>query len=185
MLLGGGSGVSASRCGTVPEWRRNGGTGPATGVPAEVRTPASTEEIVDAVRAAAANGRRLRMAGTGHSFTGVALTDGILLLPGGLTGVRSWHHDRVTVRAGTPLKALNELLDERGLALANMGDITAQTVAGAIQTGTHGTGRDTGGLADQVTELELVLADGSRGARPRRARTCSTPPGWASARSAC
>lgn len=135
--------------------------GNQTGVPAEVRTPASTEEIVDAVRAAAANGRRLRMAGTGHSFTGVALTDGILLLPGGLTGVRSWHHDRVTVLAGTPLKALNELLDERGLALANMGDITEQTVAGAIQTGTHGTGRDTGGLADQVTELELVLADGS------------------------
>jgi FAD-linked oxidoreductase len=134
--------------------------GNQTGVPAEVRTPASTEEVVDAVRAAAASGRRLRMAGTGHSFTGVALTDGILLLPGGLTGVRSWHHDRVTVLAGTPLKALNELLDERGLALANMGDITEQTVAGAIQTGTHGTGRDTGGLADQVTELELVLADG-------------------------
>ncbi|MGN9782937.1 D-arabinono-1,4-lactone oxidase [Nonomuraea sp. ZG12] len=134
--------------------------GNQTGVPAEVRTPASTEEVVDAVRAAAASGRRLRMAGTGHSFTGVALTDGILLLPGGLTGVRSWHDDRVTVLAGTPLKALNELLDERGLALANMGDITEQTVAGAIQTGTHGTGRDTGGLADQVTELELVLADG-------------------------
>jgi FAD-linked oxidoreductase len=134
--------------------------GNQTGVPAEVRTPASTEEVVDAVRAAAASGRRLRMAGTGHSFTGVALTDGILLLPGSLTGVRSWHDDRVTVLAGTPLKALNELLDERGLALANMGDITEQTVAGAIQTGTHGTGRDTGGLADQVTELELVLADG-------------------------
>ena len=63
--------------------------------------------------------------------------------------------------AGTPLKALNELLDERGLALANMGDITEQTVAGAIQTGTHGTGRDIGGLADQVTGLELVPADGS------------------------
>ncbi|MFD2350319.1 D-arabinono-1,4-lactone oxidase [Nonomuraea ferruginea] len=56
---------------------------------------------------------------------------------------------------------MNTLLDGRGLALANMGDITEQTVAGAIQTGTHGTGRDSGGLADQVTGLELVLADGS------------------------
>ncbi|WP_336205848.1 D-arabinono-1,4-lactone oxidase [Nonomuraea sp. LPB2021202275-12-8] len=135
--------------------------GNQTSVPAEVRTPASTKEVVRAVQDAAASGRRLRMIGTGHSFTGVALTDGILLRPGALTGVTSWHDDRVTVRAGTPLRALNELLDERGLALANMGDITEQTVAGAIQTGTHGTGRDTGGLADQVTELELVLADGS------------------------
>src|SRR5690606_1057694 len=53
------------------------------------------------------------------------------------------------------------LLAGHGLALANMGDITEQTVAGAIQTGTHGTGRDSGGLADQVTGLELVLADGT------------------------
>ena len=136
-------------------WARN-----QTSVPAEVRTPASVDEVVRAVREATATGRRLRMIGTGHSFTGVALTDGVLLRPDRLTGVRSWHDDRVTVFAGTPLRALNELLDARGLALANMGDITEQTVAGAIQTGTHGTGRDTGGLADQVTALEMVLADG-------------------------
>ncbi|MER6946257.1 D-arabinono-1,4-lactone oxidase [Nonomuraea sp. NPDC000554] len=137
-------------------WARN-----QSAAPAEERTPASTEEVVRAVRDAAASGRRLRMVGTGHSFTGVALTDGILLRPDALTGIRSIDGERVTVLAGTPLKALNELLDERGLALANMGDITEQTVSGAIQTGTHGTGRDSGGLADQVVELELVLADGS------------------------
>ncbi|GGS68882.1 D-arabinono-1,4-lactone oxidase [Nonomuraea spiralis] len=135
--------------------------GNQTGAPAEVRTPASVADVVQAVRDASAAGRRLRMVGTGHSFTGVALTDGIMLRPEGLAGIRSAGEDRVTVLAGTPLKVLNELLDQRGLALANMGDITEQTVAGAIQTGTHGTGRDSGGLADQVTELELVLADGS------------------------
>ncbi|MFG3442029.1 D-arabinono-1,4-lactone oxidase [Nonomuraea sp. NPDC047897] len=137
-------------------WARN-----QSASPSEVRTPASAAEVARAVRDAAATGRRVRMVGTGHSFTGVALTDGILLRPTALTGVRSLAGDQVTVLAGTPLKALNELLHERGLALANMGDITEQTVAGAIQTGTHGTGRDTGGLADQVTQLELVLADGS------------------------
>ncbi|MEV4169612.1 D-arabinono-1,4-lactone oxidase [Nonomuraea sp. NPDC049709] len=137
-------------------WARN-----QSGTPAEVRTPASVEDVVRAVRDAAASGRRVRMIGTGHSFTGVALTDGIMLCPGALTGIRSRADDRVTVLAGTPLRALNELLAEHGLALANMGDITEQTVAGAIQTGTHGTGRDSGGLADQVAELELVLADGS------------------------
>ncbi|MFI9590053.1 D-arabinono-1,4-lactone oxidase [Nonomuraea sp. NPDC052265] len=135
--------------------------GNQTGAPAEVRTPANVADVVQAVRDASAAGRRLRMVGTGHSFTGVALTDGIMLRPEGLSGIRSAAEDRVTVQAGTPLKVLNELLDRRGLALANMGDITEQTVAGAIQTGTHGTGRDSGGLADQVAELELVLADGS------------------------
>jgi FAD-linked oxidoreductase len=143
-------------------WARN-----QTAAPAEVRTPASTEDVVRAVKDAAATGRRLRMIGTGHSFTGVALTDGVMLRPTALTGVTSATSvasradDRVTVRAGTTVRELNSLLAARGLALANMGDITDQTVAGAIQTGTHGTGRDSGGLADQVEALELVLADGS------------------------
>jgi FAD-linked oxidoreductase len=130
-------------------------------VPAEVRAPASAEEVAQAVLDARKAGRRVRMVGTGHSFTGVALTDGVLLRPNRLVGIREVGDGRVTVAAGTPLHVLNAELDRLGLALANMGDITAQTVAGAIQTGTHGTGRDVGGLADQVVALELVLADGS------------------------
>ncbi|GGK72883.1 FAD-linked oxidoreductase [Sphaerisporangium melleum] len=130
-------------------------------IPAEVRTPAGAQDVVRAVRDAARRGTRVRMVGTGHSFTGVALTDGIMLRPDALTGVREAGEGRVRVAAGTPLRVLNEELDRRGLALANMGDITDQTVAGAVQTGTHGTGRDVGGLADQITEIEMVLADGS------------------------
>ncbi|MFG2077713.1 D-arabinono-1,4-lactone oxidase [Nonomuraea maritima] len=137
-------------------WARN-----QSGLPSEVRTPASVADVVRAVRDAAASGRRVRMVGAGHSFTGVALTDGIMLRPDALTGVRSHGGDHVTALAGTRLRVLNDLLAARGQALTNMGDITEQTVAGAIQTGTHGTGRDSGGLADQVTEVELVLADGS------------------------
>ncbi|MFC4586903.1 D-arabinono-1,4-lactone oxidase [Sphaerisporangium corydalis] len=129
--------------------------------PAEVRTPASAGEVAQAVRDAAARGTRVRMAGTGHSFTGVALTDGIMLRPDALVGVQDAGEGRVRVAAGTPLRLLNKELDRRGLALANMGDITDQTAAGAIQTGTHGTGREVGGLADQVAELEMVLADGT------------------------
>lgn len=137
-------------------WARNQSV-----TPAEVRTPASAAEVAGAVRDAARAGRRVRMTGTGHSFTGVALTDGVLLRPSALTGVLGAGDGWVKVAAGTPLHALNEELHRRGLALANMGDITAQTAAGAIQTGTHGSGRHTGGLADQVAELEMVLADGS------------------------
>ncbi|MEV6859606.1 D-arabinono-1,4-lactone oxidase [Streptosporangium subroseum] len=128
--------------------------------PAEVRTPSSVEEVARAVRDGAATGRRVRMIGTGHSFTGVALTDGLLLRPNALTGIREVGDGWVTAAAGTTLSVLNEELDRMGLALANMGDVTAQTLAGAIQTGTHGTGREIGGLADQVLALELVLADG-------------------------
>ncbi len=134
--------------------------GNQSAVPAEIRTPSSAAEVVRAVRDAAASGRRVRMAGTGHSFTGVALTDGLLLRPEGLTGILETGEGWVKAAAGTPLRALNEELHRMGLALANMGDITAQTLAGAIQTGTHGTGRDVGGLADQVLALEMVLADG-------------------------
>jgi len=115
------------------------------------------------VRKAAADGLTVRMAGTGHSFTPVAATDGVLLYPGGMTSIRSVDAAAglVTVEAGCPLRVLNASLQARGLSLANMGDIQAQTVAGAIQTGTHGTGRDIGGMAAQVAGLEMVLADGT------------------------
>lgn len=104
----------------------------------------------------------VRMAGSGHSFTPAAATDGVLLLPGRLTSIRSVDvaAGTVTVEAGCPLHALNTQLLARGLSLANMGDIQVQTVAGATQTGTHGTGRDVGGMAAQIAGLELVLADG-------------------------
>ncbi|WP_283137994.1 D-arabinono-1,4-lactone oxidase [Rhizohabitans arisaemae] len=135
--------------------------GNQTGSPSEVRTPANTGDVADAVRDAAASGRRIKMVGTGHSFTGIALTDGIMLRPDRLRRIREVGPDRVTVEAGCPLSDFNAELERRGLALANMGDIMVQTVSGAVQTGTHGTGRDAGGLADQVLALELVLADGS------------------------
>ncbi len=125
--------------------------------------PRSAEEVADEVRRAAADGLTVRMAGTGHSFTPAAVTDGVLLHPGALTRVRSVDAAAglVTVEAGCPLRVLNAELLARGLSLANMGDIQVQTVAGAIQTGTHGTGRDVGGMAAQVAGLELVLADGT------------------------
>jgi L-gulono-1,4-lactone dehydrogenase len=142
-------------------WRNWAGN--QTARPARIATPRSAQEVADEVRRAAADGLTVRMAGTGHSFTPAAATDGVLLRPGGLTGIRPADPEAglVTVEAGCPLRALNAHLLARGLSLANMGDIQVQTVAGAIQTGTHGTGRDIGGMAAQVAGLELVLADGT------------------------
>jgi L-gulono-1,4-lactone dehydrogenase len=151
-------------------WRNWAGN--ESGRPRRMARPRSAEEVADEVRRAAADGLTVRMAGTGHSFTPVAVTDGVLLHPGALTRVRSVDAAAglVTVEAGCPLRVLNAELLARGLSLANMGDIQVQTVAGAIQTGTHGTGRDVGGMAAQVAGLELVLADGA-------IVTCSVSPG--------
>ena len=128
-----------------------------------IATPRTTGEVAAAVRSAADDGLTVRMTGTGHSFTGAAVAEGVRLRPTALTSVRSVDTATglVTVEAGLPLHALNRVLDEHGLALANMGDIQEQTVAGALQTATHGTGRDVAGLVSQVAALELVLADGS------------------------
>ena len=66
------------------------------------------------------------------------------------------------MRSGTTLRALSTPCSTKfGLAMANLGDIDAQTIAGALSTGTHGTGARLGGLATQVEALDLVLADGS------------------------
>ncbi len=125
--------------------------------------PASVAEVAAEVTKAAGDGLPIRMAGSGHSFTPTASTDGVLLHPGGMTAVRSVDPAAglVTVEAGCPLSALNSALQACGLSLTNMGDIQVQTVAGATQTGTHGTGRDSGSMAAQLAALELVLADGS------------------------
>ncbi|GCB45443.1 D-arabinono-1,4-lactone oxidase [Streptomyces sp. NL15-2K] len=142
-------------------WRNWGGNVAAR--PAREVTPASVEELSDAVRKAAEDGLKVKAVGSGHSFTSIAATDGVLIRPQLLTGIRSIDREAgtVTVEAGTPLKRLNMALAREGLSLTNMGDIMEQTVSGATSTGTHGTGRESGSIAAQIKGLELVTADGS------------------------
>jgi FAD-linked oxidoreductase len=142
-------------------WQNWAGT--ASAHPARRSWPRSAEEIGHAVTAAAKDGLTVRALGSGHSFTPAAATSGVALDLSGWTGVVTADLDSglVTVRSGTTIKELNATLDTLGLAMANLGDIDAQTVSGAISTGTHGTGAGLGGIATQVTGLELVLADGS------------------------
>lgn len=132
-----------------------------TADPVAVEHPSYREDLVRIVQGA--GDRRVKAVGAGHSFTPIAVTDGIQ--------VQLDRYDRlvsvdtasglVTVEAGMPLHRLNAVLLEHGLGLTNMGDVDAQTVSGAISTGTHGTGRASAALATQVVALELVLADGS------------------------
>ena len=131
--------------------------------PARRYWPRSAEAIADAIKDAASAGLTVRALGSGHSFTPAAATSGAALDLSGWTGVISADAESglVTVRSGTTIAALNAALDALGLAMPNLGDIDAQTIAGAISTGTHGTGARLGGIATAVAGLELVLADGS------------------------
>ncbi|WP_353945205.1 D-arabinono-1,4-lactone oxidase [Streptomyces sp. HUAS MG91] len=141
-------------------WRNWAGT--VVSRPVREVTPASVEELTAAVRGAAEDGLKVKAVGTGHSFTAAAATDGVLIRPQLLTGIRNIDRDKgtVTVEAGTPLKRLNMALAREGLSLTNMGDIMEQTVSGATSTGTHGTGRDSASIAAQIKGLELVTAAG-------------------------
>jgi L-gulonolactone oxidase len=158
--------LSTTASGKNGTWRNWGGNVAAR--PAREVTPASVDELAAAVRRAAEDGLKVKAVGTGHSFTSIAATDGVLIRPHLLTGIRDIDRDSmtVTVEAGTPLKRLNMALAREGLSLTNMGDIMEQTVSGATSTGTHGTGRESGSIAAQIKALELVTADG-------RVLTCS------------
>ena len=153
--------MSSTASGKNGTWRNWGGTVAAR--PAREVAPASVEELSAAVRKASEDGLTVKAVGTGHSFTSIAATDGVLIRPQLLTGIRKIDRDAmtVTVEAGTPLKRLNMALVREGLSLTNMGDIMEQTVSGAISTGTHGTGRESASIAAQIKGLELVTADGS------------------------
>jgi L-gulono-1,4-lactone dehydrogenase len=130
--------------------------------PAEIVRPASRDELAEAIAAAAAAGHRVSVAGSGHSFTETAMTRGTMVRIEALRGVQDADpaSGLVRVGAGTVLADLNEELARLGLAMENLGDIDSQTIAGAISTGTHGTGAGLRNISAQVEGLELVLAGG-------------------------
>ena len=131
--------------------------------PVEVATPRRPDEVSAAILRAAARGIPVKAVGAGHSFTGVAATNGLQLRLDELTGITRVDRERCRVRvlAGTPLHVLNPALHALGLALPNLGDIDRQSLAGAISTGTHGTGIRLQGIAAAVSGLVLALADGT------------------------
>jgi L-gulonolactone oxidase len=145
----------------MPTWTNWAGN--VTASLAAIESPATVPELQDAVRSAAARGWRVKAIGAGHSFTSIAATDGVHIRLDRLAGVVRADRETglVTVLGGTRLHELNAVLWQLGLSMSNLGDIDAQTISGAISTGTHGTGARLGGLATQVRALQLVLADGS------------------------
>ena len=145
---------------TAMTWRNWSGL--VSTEPTDVVGPRDVEEVAAAIATARAGGSTVKMVGSGHSFTAIGAPTGTMLTPGGLAGIRSVDRDAMTVTAGsgTLLKDLNLALERLGLSLHNMGDIAEQTLAGAISTGTHGTGGQAASLAAQLVGLELVTGTG-------------------------
>ena len=141
-----------------PRWRNWGGNQQAVAV--DVLTPGSVDHVAAAVKLASISGRRIKAVGSGHSFTAIAVADDQRLQLHRLAGLIRIDGELVTVQAGMPMYALNTVLAERGLAMPNLGDIDAQTVAGAISTGTHGTGAAHSTLASCVEAVTLVTGLG-------------------------
>jgi L-gulono-1,4-lactone dehydrogenase len=123
--------------------------------PEHIETPGSEDELAAIVAGAA----RVKVAGSGHSFTDIACTDGVMVDMSAMRRVLGVDGNEVTVEAGITLHDLGEELGARGLAMENQGDVDPQTLAGAISTATHGTGGRFGNLSSQVVGVRLV--DGS------------------------
>ncbi|MCY1317313.1 L-gulono-1,4-lactone dehydrogenase [compost metagenome] len=125
--------------------------------------PESEAALAEMVREATSQGLNVRCAGSGHSFTPVAVTSGLQLTLSNMQGVVGidYARKRVAVKAGTTINQLGKVLKSNGLSLINQGDIDSQALAGALTTGTHGTGAKLGNMASQIVGMRLVQPDGS------------------------
>ncbi|HTW11886.1 MAG TPA: FAD-binding protein, partial [Solirubrobacteraceae bacterium] len=132
--------------------------------PAVLERPRTAGELAGALERARQADRKVRVAGSGHSFTAlVPAPNGTLISLEHLNRVLDVDRASGLIRAqgGISLRALNAELDRHGLALENLGDIDVQTIAGATATGTHGTGARLRNLSAPIRALELMRADGS------------------------
>ncbi|MGL3807829.1 D-arabinono-1,4-lactone oxidase [Paeniglutamicibacter sp. R2-26] len=152
-----------AKSGTWRNWASS-----AVATPRAVAVPRDEAGIAAALGAAAGSGSSLRVVGGAHSFTPLAATDGTLLSLEHFSGIVRVDPPtgQVRFRAGTRLRDIGRLLEPYGLALANMGDIDHQSLAGAINTSTHGTGLAFTGFSGAVTALRIMLPNGE-------ARECS------------
>lgn len=126
--------------------------------------PSDVAGVQACLAAARREGTRVKVVGSGHSWSAIARPEEALLSLRNLRALRHLDEARglVTVDGGMQLKALNALLHARGFALPVLGSIAEQTLAGATSTGTHGTGARFGNLCTGIESLELVTADGER-----------------------
>lgn len=124
--------------------------------------PKSEREVVEAVKGALKKKQKIRVMATGHSFTPIIETDGLLLDLEKIKGIKAVDatKQRAFVGSGTAISDLGDPLWEKGLALINQGDIDSQKIAGAISTGTHGSGSSFGSFSSILKSCRIVTGTG-------------------------
>lgn len=139
------------------QWHNWSGAQRAT--PAALPTPANEAEL-QALMASAKG--EIRAFGSGHSFTALVPTTGSIVSLDRLSGIVSVDKQAMTatIHGGTRLGVLSRALDAQGLALRNLPDVDVQTIAGAISTGTHGTGIDLPALHADIVGMRIVTPGG-------------------------
>ena len=127
--------------------------------PSRVVRPTCEAQLADIVRQAS----KVRVVGAGHSFMPLCETEGTLVSLADMPGALTVAADRrtATVPAGWTIERVTAALWAEGLSLGNQGDIDSQAIAGAMATGTHGTGAGLGSLSTMARGFRLMLADGS------------------------
>ncbi len=130
--------------------------------PSIVEMPSSEADVIAVVKRAVSNRQRIKVVGSGHSFTGIAVPDEVMIDLSNLNQIVciNLDHGLVTVQAGIVLSDLNKHLESQHLSMPNLGDVTYQTLAGAVSTSTHGTGLQRTGLAAQIDSFRLITATG-------------------------
>ena len=130
--------------------------------PEKILSPKTEEELITIVKDAISSNSKVKAVGSGHSFTGTALTDGILLDLSQYREITDIDREKnlVTVQTGKKLEDLNPELWDQGLSMSDLGDIAYQSVGGAMSTGTHGTGLSFGCLATQIVAARVITGEG-------------------------
>jgi FAD-linked oxidoreductase len=128
--------------------------------PRQVIVPRDEVELAGAIRSAEGP---VRVPGTGHSFTPLCASDGMMVDMAAFSGLKRTDSvsSTATLFAATPLWAAGPALHAKGIGLLNMGDIDRQTLGGVVGTGTHGTGRTLVSISSAVDGFRIILADGS------------------------
>ena len=144
----------------MPSWSNWAGN--QLSKPVRIERPSSESEVVEIVLRAVAEHLRVKVVGSGHSFTGIAVPDEVMIDLAQMNRVVNVDHvgGVITVQAGIVLSDLNAYLESHKLSMPNLGDVTYQTLAGAVSTSTHGTGLQRTGLATQIRAFKLVTSSG-------------------------
>jgi FAD/FMN-containing dehydrogenase len=137
-------------------------SGSLTFTPHSIVSPRSQDELCEVIHKASSSNKKVRVVGAGHSSSPLVETNDILVSLDHFSGLKSFDKENNSAEVGTAMTVhdVNASLQKVGLALFNAGDVDVQRLAGAIATGTHGSGKTLQNLASLLFGATVVTATG-------------------------